>query len=170
MAAVTVLVTFYSRGGETETLAHAAAVGAVQGRALIRLRRIADLDPQATLARYPASSESLHRMSKEYVAPKEADVLAADALILASPADVDAASDEWAPYFALLARLHADGKLAGKAAAVIPNGATSDSFTAMLERFGLLRVTYAAGPDDVNGAMALGRQAAAAATRPAAPR
>ncbi len=161
--AMTVLVTFYSRAGATEALAHAAAVGAVQARALIRLRRVADLDPEATLARYPASAESLRRMSREYVVPKEADVLAADALIVGSPADVDAASAEWSPYFELLSRLGADGKLAGKVAAVIPNGAASDLFSAALVRAGLTVVPPPAGTRDVDGAIALGRAVVSAA-------
>jgi len=42
MQDVNVVVVFYSRTGSTERLALAAAVGAVQGRALIRLRRLPD--------------------------------------------------------------------------------------------------------------------------------
>ena len=42
MSPVNVLVIFYSRSGATETLALAAAVGAVQARGSIRLRRLSD--------------------------------------------------------------------------------------------------------------------------------
>ena len=45
MPNITVLVTFYSRGGSTETLAHAAAVGARQARALKRQRRLPRKSP-----------------------------------------------------------------------------------------------------------------------------
>jgi hypothetical protein len=127
MANITVVVTFYSRGGATEALAHAAAVGAVQARALIRLRRVEDADPASILDRLPESRESLRRMHKEYVAPREADVLAADALILASPGDVSASAPEWSTYLDLLARLQSEGRLAGKVVAVVPSGMATDS-------------------------------------------
>jgi len=50
VAQTIVVVTFYSRGGTTERLATAAAVGAVQMRAGIRMRRVPDADPAAALA------------------------------------------------------------------------------------------------------------------------
>lgn len=131
----TVVVIFYSRDGATERLAHAAAVGAVQARAVIRLRRMADADAQAAVERHAASRETLQRMHREYVAPREADILAADGLILASRDDVDAASPEWRPLVELLETMHAEGKLAGKAAGVI-RSASSTSFAALLQRFG----------------------------------
>jgi hypothetical protein len=131
----TVVVIFYSRGGATERLAHAAAVGAVQARAGIRLRRMPDADPQATLERYPSSREALQRMHREYVAPREADILAADGLVLASRDDMDAAAPEWRPLVELLAKLHGEGRLAGKAAGVVRNAA-SESFSALLRQHG----------------------------------
>ena len=162
MSALTVLVTFYSRGGATETLAHAAAVGAVQKRALIRLRRVADPNPQDALARGEDSRDSLRRMHREYVAPREADVLAADALILASPADVDAAAAEWSSYLDLLAQLNAAGKLTGKVAAVIHNGAAAASFSAALGRLSVVLVPSDEATDSA-AAIALGRRVVAAA-------
>jgi multimeric flavodoxin WrbA len=164
---VTVLVTFYSRGGTTEQLAQAAAVGAVQARAAIRLRRVADVDPQTAPGRVPEATESLRRMHKEYVAPREADVLAADALIVGSPADLDASAAEWASYLDLLAALQADGRLAGKVAAAIGRGRAIESFSEVLRRLGLTIVPSDAPADDVSGAVALGRKVAAiaAATR-----
>ena len=160
MANITVVVTFYSRGGATETLAHAAAVGAVQGRALIRLRRVEDVDSGSILDRLPESRESLRRMHKEYVAPREADVLAADALILGSPADVGASSPEWLPFLDLLTRLQSEGKLAGKVVAVIANGIASEAFTAFIRRLGVATPEPDSAPpgDDVGRAVALGRQ------------
>ena len=47
---INALVVFYSRHGETERLALAAGVGAVQARANIRLRRLKDLADAATIA------------------------------------------------------------------------------------------------------------------------
>ena len=152
--ATTVLVTFYCRDGATETLAHAAAVGAVQARALIRLRRLPDVGTETNAA--------VRQMQKEYVAPREADVVAVDALVLVSPDDLDATAAEWAPYLDLLNRLGADGKLAGKVAAVIATGAAAQAFADVLRRAGLavlLPETPVTGSD---AAVALGRRVVAA--------
>jgi NAD(P)H dehydrogenase (quinone) len=77
MSPVNVLVIFYSRTGSTEALALAAAVGAVQARANIRLRRLPD-PPED----HSSSGEALTRMRKEYVPPTQADTLWADAVIV----------------------------------------------------------------------------------------
>ena len=71
---VNVLVIFHSCSGETEKLALAAAVGAVQARANIRMRRLTDNSTE--------SNETLSRMRREYVAPAPADTLWADAVII----------------------------------------------------------------------------------------
>ena len=126
-----VLVIFYSRSGSTEKLALAAAVGAVQGRALIRLRRLPDLNPEKTIEQFPHAREPLTRMHKEYVAPAEADILAADAIIFATPADLKT-SDDWKEYLDLLARLRSEGKLEGKIVAALNAGATSAETDAVL--------------------------------------
>jgi NAD(P)H dehydrogenase (quinone) len=164
MPQTVVVVTFYSRSGETERLATAAAVGAVQARAGIRMRRLPDADPNATLARYPQAKESLERMHTEYVPPKEADILAADALILGLPADVGPSAAECSPYFQLLMRLHAEGKLAGKAAAAVGTRPAVDAVTRALAAAGLSVVpAESANVDDVESAIALGRQVVAVA-------
>jgi len=74
---INVLVIFYSCCGNTEKLALAAAVGAVQARANIRLRRLTD-----SAEDIPECREALTRMRKEYVSPKAADVVWADAVIV----------------------------------------------------------------------------------------
>jgi multimeric flavodoxin WrbA len=71
---INVLVIFDSCSGATEALALAAAVGAVQARANIRMRRLPDHST--------ASSETLARMRREYVPPTPADTLWADAVII----------------------------------------------------------------------------------------
>src|SRR5215469_9129303 len=71
---INILVIFYSCSGETETLALAAAVGAVQARANIRMRRLPDNSSE--------SNETLARMRREYVPPAAADALWADAVIV----------------------------------------------------------------------------------------
>ena len=73
MSDINVLIVFYSRYGAADRLALAAGVGAIQARANIRLRRVADqADPQ-TIERTPAWKESLDRMNRDYVAPRSAD-------------------------------------------------------------------------------------------------
>lgn len=71
---VNVLVIFHSCSGATEKIALAAAVGAVQARANIRMRRLPDNSTEST--------ETLSRMRREYVAPTPADTLWADAVII----------------------------------------------------------------------------------------
>ena len=95
-----VLVVFYSRCGTTEKLALAAAVGAVQARADIRLRRLTDVTEVAQCR------DEIARMRKEYVAPAGGDVLWADAIIFLLPPELDASSAECAVYLDLLRRLN----------------------------------------------------------------
>jgi NAD(P)H dehydrogenase (quinone) len=113
-----ILLIFYSRSGATEKLALAAGVGAVQERALIRLRRLPDLNPQQVIERFPGSTEALVRMHKEYVPPAETDLLSADAIIFATPRDLKT-SEDWKPHLDLLARLRSEGKLEGKLVATL---------------------------------------------------
>ena len=93
-----VLITFHCQNGETEKLALSAAVGAVQGRALIRLRRLTDMG-------MVVDNDELLRMRKEYVPPTEKDILGADALIVVAPPDFSESSLHWRPYLELLRRL-----------------------------------------------------------------
>ncbi len=95
-----VLVVFYSRCGTTEKLALAAAVGAVQARANIRLRRLPDV------REVRECGDEIARMKREYVAPAEGDVLWADAIIFLLPRDLDTSSAECAVYLELLRRLN----------------------------------------------------------------
>ena len=87
MLDVNVVVVFYSRYGETEQLALAGGVGAVQAHANIRLRRLKDLADAETIARDPRWVENLERMNRDYIAPREIDVDWADALLVASCPD-----------------------------------------------------------------------------------
>ncbi len=85
MTDVNVVVVFYSRHGETEKVALAAGVGAMQSRASIRLRRLPDLADAETIARDSRWTEQRERMSRDYIAPREIDAEWADVMILASP-------------------------------------------------------------------------------------
>lgn len=83
MGAANVLVVFYSCCGETERLASTAAVGAVQARANIRLRRIPDLG-----ADVPSEcADVLERMRQGYIPPSPVDVRWADAVVFLSSDD-----------------------------------------------------------------------------------
>ena len=121
-----VLVIFYSRSGATEKLALAAGVGAVQERALIRLRRLPDLDPQRVIEQFPESREALVRMHKEYVPPAETDLLAADAIIFAMPHDLKT-SEDWKPHLDMLTRVRAEGRLEGKLVAALSPGTVEEA-------------------------------------------
>jgi multimeric flavodoxin WrbA len=138
MQPVIVLVTFYSRCGSTEKLASSAAVGAVQARANIRLRRVLDLDATQTLKAFPDCRPTLERMHKEYVPPTEADLVGADAVVLASPAGVAADAAEWAAFRRALEKLKSEGKLAGKVGAVVESGSepTTAGFALSLREAG----------------------------------
>ena len=82
---INVLVIFECSSGMTETLALASAVGAVQARANIRMRRLPDDSAEM--------NETLARMRREYVAPMPADALWADAVIIAKNGKVCGISD-----------------------------------------------------------------------------
>ena len=77
MTPVHVLLVFQSRTGRTESLILAAAVGAVQGRADIRLRRLPSVGEESG-----EHNETLDRMLREYVPPTLADTRWADAVII----------------------------------------------------------------------------------------
>jgi hypothetical protein len=87
MLEVNVVVVFYSRYGETEQLALAAGVGAVQAHANIRLRRLKDLADVETIARDPRWTEYMERMNRDYIAPREIDVDWAQVMLVASCPD-----------------------------------------------------------------------------------
>lgn len=160
MRPIVVLVTFYSRTGRTETLALSHAVGAVQARALIRLRRVADASPVDERA--GDVSEPLRRMQKEYVVPTEADVLGADAIAIAPSPGASPASAEWTSYLALLEQLGRAGRLTTKVAAIIDTGdrETAASFASALYSSGLVLVPAATcAPEPTpQGATAHGRR------------
>ena len=96
-----VLVTFYCLNGETEKLALAAGLGAVQGRAAIRFRR---LRPE------PGESAVDERLDQDYVAPKEADARWADAIILGTPSRLAISSPALNEYFGMLTSAGVSGK------------------------------------------------------------
>jgi hypothetical protein len=135
VTAVNALIVFYSSGGEAERFALAAGVGAIQARASIRLRRlpVAADFQPATLT--PQQRQNFDRMARDYVAPRPADSSWADVIILGMPSE---GASELQAYVEGLPSLNPTQP----APAVAPLPATLDSIV---------------------GALALGRDAVAAA-------
>jgi hypothetical protein len=151
---VTVVVAFSSRGGATETRALAAAVGAVNARALIRMRRMPDVEGGAA----GGESAELLRMRKEYVPPTEADIVGAEALVVAVPRRAGVDSTAWAPLATILRALADQGKLHGKVASVVAGGdpAHDAEFATFLLALGFVLVPPAASqPSSVDDHLAL---------------
>ncbi len=120
MPSSNVLIVFYSRCGSTEKLAATAAVGAVQARAAIRLRRVPDANSHAGADGDPDDcQDAMLRMRREYVAPAERDVVWADAIVFAAPDKGGARSGDWKSCLTLLGRLRDQGNLDGKLAVVL---------------------------------------------------
>ena len=168
MSEITDLSIFYSRCGETEKLALAAAVGAVQARANIRLRRLSDAAVTEIL---PECRETFDRMRKEYVPPAEPDIVSADAIIVGVPAGFTALSVELREFLDLLKRLAPAGKLEGKVAAIFSSRGNIDDAseaTLMSVSTAILRLGFITMPpvaletrsDTVDHAVAQGRKVA----------
>ena len=159
---VTVVVAFYSRCGTTETRALTAAVGSVNARALIRMRRMGDT--QHASAGVSECAAETARMRKEYVPPTEVDVAGADGLIVAVPPGIGATAPEWAPLIQTLSALASQNKVRGKVAAVVPGGddAVNAAFAATLGELGFTLVEPStagdsATPGSLAHVQALGR-------------
>jgi NAD(P)H dehydrogenase (quinone) len=114
MQDVNALITFSSRSGSTEKLALAAALGAVQARANIRLRWLRENVDDETVDRVSGWRENRERMIKEYIAPREIDFLWADVLVLGIPARDGVSSPELRTYLDGLKALQSAGKLSRK--------------------------------------------------------
>jgi multimeric flavodoxin WrbA len=122
MQDINTLVTFSSRTGATEKLALAAALGAVQARALIRLRWLREDADDRTIDSVPEWRENRARMAKEYIGPREIDFLWADVLLIAMPARAGVSSPEWKTYLDGLMVLQPAGKLHGKVGTAFTEG------------------------------------------------
>jgi NAD(P)H dehydrogenase (quinone) len=146
MTNLNALVVFYSRYGTTERLALAAGVGAIQARANIRLRRLADSAPPEIIQSDAAWSENLVRMNREYIAPRPVDAEWADVIILAAPPDCTAEMERYLD--------PAPESLKGKIAAVL------GPFADAAARAGLTLVPPPDGPESSARALAHGRRAA----------
>jgi multimeric flavodoxin WrbA len=142
MQDINTLVTFSSRTGATEKLALAAALGAVQARAFIRLRWLREDVDDRTIGGVPEWRENRDRMAREYIAPREIDFLWADVLLLGMPARDGESSPEWKTYLDGLNVLQSAGKLHGKVGAAFTTGNDSVlvSLCSVLEGLDLILV------------------------------
>lgn len=125
MQDINTLVTFSSRTGETEKVALAAALGAVQARAFIRLRWLRENVDDQTIDSVSGWRENRERMAREYIGPREIDFLWADVLVLGMPARDGVSSPEWNTYLDGLKALQPAGKLHGKVATAFAVGSDS---------------------------------------------
>jgi len=125
MSDVNVLIVFYSRFGTAERLALAAGVGAIQARANIRLRRVADHADAETIGADAAWRENLDRMNRDYVVPRPADPQWADVIVLATPPDSCAEIELYC------ASLRSIGPMAGKIAAPLASGTDASALSSI---------------------------------------
>ena len=142
MQDINALITFSSRTGETEKVALAAALGAVQARAFIRLRWLRENVDDQTIDSVSGWRENRDRMAREYIGPREIDFLLADVLVLGMPARDGVPSPEWKTYLEGLQVLQSAGKLHGKVATAFAVGSDSAlvSLCSVLEGLDLILV------------------------------
>jgi NAD(P)H dehydrogenase (quinone) len=170
MEPVHVLVVFYSRHGTAERLALAAALGAIQAEALIRLRRVADGAEPAAIEADPAWQAQVARMHRDYVEPRPADPAWADVIVLAAPG---AASTEVERY---CDALRGGAGVSGKLAAVLAPGNTDAALRPIYAAAACAGLVVVPGQlddaDPVESATGFGRRVVemARALRQAAPR
>lgn len=160
MTEINVLVVFASTRGDTERLALTVGVGAIQGRANIRLRRLPPGAGVQTATFTPQQREDFERMSRDYVAPRQADPLWADVVVLATSPE-GAGSME-----AYLEGLPALGPVAGKIAAPLASGPSSQMLQpiyAAAADAGLIVVPPQTSLDSADARHACGRRAVAIA-------
>ena len=151
---INVLVVFSSTRGETERLALAVGVGAIQARGNIRLRRLPPPPDASAESMSAGEREAFERMARDYVAPRPADPPWADVLILApSPRamnSLDSYVDE----------LPSIGPVAGRIAGVVAPGNphVASPVYAAAARAGLIVVPAPPSLASVDEQHAFGRQ------------
>lgn len=124
MAAVNVLIAFYSRNGNTEALAKAVAEGARSEGAEVKLRRVNDIVSEEIIQKVEGWAASRDRMRQEYDHPTEDDVLAADAIVFGTPTRYGNVSAELKAWIDSLGGLWAQGKLVGKVGSAFTSTST----------------------------------------------
>lgn len=109
------LIVFYSRTGSVEALAGAAAEGAREAGAEVRLRRAREVAGEKVVAASPGWLQAAERMDAAYPAPTKEDAEWADAILFGSPSYFGAVSAELKAYLDQLGPQWKEGALANKA-------------------------------------------------------
>ncbi len=123
------LIVFYSRSGSVEALANAAAEGAKESGATVRVRRAREVVDEAIMAKADGWLDQAHRQNALYEAPTTDDAEWADAILFGTPCYFGAMATELKAYLDQLGPQWKHGALAGKvggafAAASWPHGGT----------------------------------------------
>ena len=123
------LIVFYSRSGSVEKLAEAAAEGAREEGATVRLRRAREVVDEAVMAKSKGWLEDALRQNARHEAPTLEDAEWADAILLGTPCYFGVMATELKAYLDQLGPQWKRGSLAGKiggafATASWPHGGT----------------------------------------------
>ncbi len=108
------LIVFYSRSGSVETLAKAAAEGARDGGATVRLRRAREVVDDSVMAKTKGWLVEATRQNELYEAPTLEDAEWADAILFGTPCYFGAMATELKAYLDQLGPQWKRGALAGK--------------------------------------------------------
>ena len=108
------LIPFYSRSGSTETLALAAAEGARERGADVRLRRAREVVGEDIMKKADGWFDHAKRMNALYPAPTTDDALWADAILFGTPCYFGAMATELKAFLDQLGPQWKKGQLAGK--------------------------------------------------------
>ncbi len=126
---IRLLIVFYSRSGSVQALAEAAAEGAREAGAAIRLRRAREVVDETAMAKSKGWLENAKRQNALYQAPTLDDAEWADAILFGTPCYFGAMATELKAYLDQLGPQWKRGALAGKvggafATASWPHGGT----------------------------------------------
>ena len=108
------LIVFYSRSGSVETLAEAAAEGAREKGAIVRLRRVREVVDEATMAKSKGWLENAQRQNARFETPSLDDAEWADAILFGTPCYFGAMATELKSFLDQLGPQWKSGALAGK--------------------------------------------------------
>jgi hypothetical protein len=151
---VNVLIVFHSTAGATEQLALAVGVGAIQARADIRLRRLPPAQASAPEAAPGQLRQTFQRMARDYVEPRQPDVIWADVVVLAASADGASQVESFVAQLPAFTPL--DGKVAG--VIVAGNSQVRERISGAAARVGLTVAPAAAALDTEEERQAYGRE------------
>ena len=123
------LIVFYSRTGSVEALANAAAEGARESGAEVRIRRAREVADPADMAKVDGWTEGAARQNALYEAPTHKDAEWADAVLFGTPCYFGVMATELKNFLDRLGPQWKKGMLAGKvggafATASWPHGGT----------------------------------------------